>query len=190
MQSFADYLYLLLPSPLKTIGKKVNSFWTLCRVLGRHCDELKETLLDVREQFMIITCSPTLLPIIGGERDMPRLDGEEIEQYRLRLTMKNIIAERAGTTRGIVALVKSLGFESVRVEPLFETDPTRWAEATVWISGGGLAIDDRDILQAELDTIKPASALVRLAHEQVFGGTIFFGTYVEISKIIDFRQVN
>lgn len=181
---------MLLPSPLKITGKKVNSFWSLCKVLGRHCDELKTIILDVREQLMLLTCSPALLPIIGGERDMPRLDGEDIEQYRLRLMMKTIIAERAGTTRGIVTLVKSLGFESVRVEPLYLTDPARWAEATVWISGGGLAIDDRDILQAELDEIKPASALVRLAHEQVFGGTIFFGAYVEISKIIDFGQVN
>lgn len=127
MKNYMDYLYYLLPSPLKLIGKKASVWLILCRVLGSWCDTLKKTILDVREQSMILTCDPALLPVFGQERDMPRLSGESEEDYRIRLAMKVILAQQAGTTRGILSAVRSLGYERGRVEPLYLEDPVRWA---------------------------------------------------------------
>ena len=162
MQNFAEYLYYLLISPFKSHGK--NQWRTLCKVLGKHCDDVKRTILDVREHTMILTCAPELLPLIGQERNMPRLRGEDVQLYRARLTHKNIIAERAGTADGIADVIKSLGYDTVYIEPAYLTNPNRWAEATCWISGGDLAIGDMEIVLQEINNVKQASALIHLIH--------------------------
>lgn len=188
-KDFAEYLYLLLPSALKQTGKKLNSWWALCRALGRRFDDLKTIVLNLREMTMILTCPEELLPIIGQERGMPRLKGEGIDLYRRRLTMKRPIAEQAGTNTGIRAMMQSFGYENVEIEPAYLTDSDKWAEATVWISGGNLVLDDRDVLQEELNNIKPASALLHLAQEQHQYGTMYFGVYLQVAKVLDMREV-
>lgn len=187
--TFPEYLYFLLPSALKKVGKKLNQYWILCKVLGKRFAKLKETILDIREMSMLISCPQELLPVIGQERGMPRLKGEDIELYRRRLLRKYEIAKTAGTNPGIIAAIKALGYENVCIEPLYKIDPIRWAEAIAWISGGGIVIDDREIIQQIINEVKPASALVTLAQEQIYSGNIYFGAYTEIVKIIDTRQV-
>jgi hypothetical protein len=54
---------------------------------------------------------------------------------------------------------------------------------------GSNVIDDREVIQQEINKVKPASALVTLAQEQVYSGNIYIGAYTEIVKIIDTRQV-
>ena len=187
--TFPEYLYFLLPAALKKVGKKLNQYWILCTVLGKRLAKLKDTILDVREMSMIVSCPQELLPVIGQERRMPRLKGEGIELYRRRLLRKYEIAKTAGTNPGIIAAIKALGYTNVYIEPLYKTDTDRWAEAIAWISGGSIVIDDREIIQQEINEVKPASALVTLAQEQVFSGSIYIGAYTEIVKIIDTRQV-
>lgn len=185
----AEYIYLLLPSALKTLGKKMGNWWGLCRVLGRRIDRLKDMTLDLREMTTVLTCPEELLPIFGEERGMPRLKGESVELYRFRLTTKRVVAEQAGTNTGILALMKSFGYTNVEIEPAYLTDPEKWAEATVWISGGDLVLDDRDVLQEELNKIKPASALLHLAQEQHQYGTMYFGVYLQTAKVVDMKEV-
>lgn len=185
----AEYIYLLLPSAFKAIGKKAGDWWKLCRVLGRRIDKLKATTLDLREMTMILTCPEELLPIFGEERGMPRLKGESVELYRFRLTTKRVIAEQAGTNTGILALMKSFGYINVEIEPAYLIEPEKWAEATVWISGGNLVLDDREVLIEELNNIKPASALLHLAQEQHQYGNVCFGVYLQTAKVVDMREV-
>jgi len=77
----------------------------------------------------------------------------------------------------------------VYLEPLYKTDTKRWAEAVVWISGGSVVIDNRDVIQAEINKIKPGTNLITLAHEQAFGGNVFIASDTEAYKIITIEQV-
>lgn len=189
VKNFAEYLWLLLPSGLKQIGKRDASWWIFCRVIGRRFDALKEMILDLREMALLLACPEELLPTIGQDRQMPRLRGEVLSQYRRRLTMKLPISEMAGTNTGIRWLMKSFGYEDAIIEPTYQTDQSKWAEATVWITGGTLVIDDRAIIQQELNRIKPASALLHLMQEEHQYGRIYLGAYLETTQVIDLWEV-
>lgn len=159
MESYVDYLYFLLPSPLKKIGKRANAWRVFCTVFGRRLDALKKTILDVREMSMILTCPSELLPIFGQEREMPRLSGETEDAYRLRLAMKCEIAKRAGTREGILLALESIGYEKSRIEPLWQQDPARWAEFTVFLRGDKQSgVTDLQVIDAEVMKAKNASS--------------------------------
>lgn len=66
---------------------------------------------------------------------MPRLEGESIENYRARLSMKGIISEWGGTKSGILYALTSLGYEQSTIEPFSYQDPERWAEFIVFLKG-------------------------------------------------------
>lgn len=156
--SFADCLYFLLPSAFKRTVKKLNGFWILFKVLGRHIGEAKSMILDVREQSMILTCPPELLPIFGEEYGMPRLKGES-DSYRNRLTMKADIAKMAGTKQGIILTLASLGYERSYIEPLYKLDPDRWAEFIIFLRGSKPnSINDLRIIDSEIMRVKQASS--------------------------------
>lgn len=189
LNSFSDYFYLLLPSALKKVGEKSNRFWTLCKVLGRQFDECKAAILSVREHSMLLSCAPDILPVSGHEREMPRLKSEEVDPYRRRLVLKRIVAEQAGTNPGIVSAVRSLGHDTVWIEPIYMADPERWAEANVWIDSGALVLEGREAIRQTLNDIKPASALLHLSHEYVQAGESFVGVQLVRAKIIELSEV-
>ncbi|MCY9758871.1 hypothetical protein M5X00_32150, partial [Paenibacillus alvei] len=109
-EKFSDYMYYLLISPWKKVVRKENQFYIFLKVIGKLFDQTKEDIFRVREESMIITASEQMLNEHGRERDMPRLKGEDIEAYRLRLMMKNMIATQAGTEQGILTALKALGY--------------------------------------------------------------------------------
>lgn len=187
--NFGDYMFSLLFSPLQRVKKAANQFYIFCKVIGGLFDKAKAAFFRVRAESMIVTASEVMLPVHGKDRDMLRLKGESADGYRTRLAMKEIIAEKAGTTEGIILAVKALGYTSVRLEQMRLTDPTRWAEATVWISGGDFIVTDRTVIQNEINKVKPASAKITLAQEQNYDSPIYWGGVLEIGRIRDFRQV-
>jgi len=186
---FGSYMFYLLFAPLKKGKQTLNQLYIFFRVVGRHFDDVKTAILRVREEANIVSCSTAMLSVHGQDRAMTRFEGEAWELYRTRLMRKGVVAAQAGTAQGVVALVKSLGYENVYIEPMYLTDPTRWSEATVWISGGSVVVDDRDIIQQELNRIKPGTGLLHLAHEQIYGGTVFVGLNTRVYKIITVKQV-
>lgn len=187
--NFGDYMYSLLFTPLRKVKRSVNQFYVFFKVIGQLFDRAKKDIFRVREESMIISASEAFLSLHGKDRDMPRLKGESIEGYRRRLSMKGIIAERAGTNEGLILAVKALGYEKVRVEPMYLTDPAKWAEATLWISGGDFIVTDRQIILNEINKVKPASAKITLAQEQVYDCKIYWGGTLEVGRIREFRQV-
>lgn len=187
--NFGDYMFSLLFGPLLRAKKAINQFYLFFKVIGKLFDGVKAAIFTVREESMIITASETMLTVHGRDREMLRLKGEGVEGYRRRLSMKAIVAEQAGTNEGVILAIKALGYENVRIDPMYLTDPTRWAEATAWISGGDFIISDRDIIQAEINKVKPASAKISLAQEQNYDCTSYWGGVLEIGRIRDFRQV-
>lgn len=159
-EKFQDYMYYLLYGPLKKISKVKNQFYILFKVFGKVFDQTKQDIFKVREESMIISASRNILEEHGRDRDMQKLKGEDIENYRIRLSMKNIIAEKAGTNEGILLALKTLGYEKSYIEPYYMYDTERWAEFIVYLGGKNLSsISDLQIIDNEIMKIKPASGM-------------------------------
>ena len=187
--TFGAYMFDLLFAPLKKGRKSVNQLAIFFRVVGRVFDDLKEAIFRVREESNVVTASPVMLPVHGQDRDMPLLPGEDMEAYRTRLAMKGLISTWSGTTEGVILAVKALGYTSVSIEPSYLMEPGRWAEAVVWFSGGSFVITDNETILREINKVKPASARLTLAHEEVFSGDLYFAGVLEVGRIREFRQV-
>ncbi len=137
--TFGEYMFDLLFSPLKKGKKAVNQFFLFFKVIGREFDDIRTAFFRVREETNVVSASPSMLPVFGQDRDMPRLPEEDVESYRTRLAMKAIIARNAGTRLGILLALAALGYESCEIEPLVYQYPERWAEFLVRIQ---LGLDD------------------------------------------------
>ena len=77
--NFGEYMFSLLPGPLKRGKRALNQLCIFLQVLGRSFDQCKQVLLRVREEASVLTCSDAMLPVHGQDRDMLRLDGETLE---------------------------------------------------------------------------------------------------------------
>lgn len=125
---FGDYMFFLLNAPLKKLKNGTNQLKIFFEVVGEIFDGMLQDILKFRRQKMISKAEPIILEVIGQDRDMFRLQGETIEQYRNRLQMKAIISELGGTNTGLLLAMESLGYPDCSVEPLYKTDRSRWAE--------------------------------------------------------------
>lgn len=124
---FGDYMFYLLTTPLKK-HKASNQFYLFFKVTGKIFDKTKQDIFKVRTESCITTASELMLAIHGQDRDMPRYDGETVAAYRNRLLMKAVIAEWAGSVKGILYALESVGYPNCEIESLWKTDPERWAE--------------------------------------------------------------
>lgn len=127
-EKFGEYMFSLLFTPLRKGKQVVNQFYIFFKVIGKIFDDCKKDIFRVREESMIISASESMLLEHGRDRNMPRLYGEDIETYRTRLSMRAIIAEKAGTREGILLAVKALGYQNPELIPYSIYDPSRWAE--------------------------------------------------------------
>lgn len=128
---FGDYMFYLLNAPLKKMKDGRNQLRIFFSVAGEIFDGMMQDLLKFRKQKMISTAEPIILEVIGRDRDMFRMQDESIGQYRRRLQMKAVIAELGGTNRGLLMAMEVLGYPECRVEPLYLTDRSRWAEICI-----------------------------------------------------------
>lgn len=185
-EHFGDYMFYLLFSPLKKAAKLTNQLYLFFKVVGKLFDESKLDVFRLREESSVITCSDAMLPVHGQDRGMNRLKGETLENYRIRLAMKGIIAEKAGTNEGIRYLARAFGYEQVEIIP--GEKPDHWAEATVWFIGGDIVLDDRDLLLQELNKIKPARTLLHLSKEQRYQAALPFAAAKVIGRQMTISQ--
>ena len=171
--NFTEYLYELLPAPLKRGKKAVNQFFIFFKAIGGLYDDCKQDIFRLREMSMLASATDAVLQLHGQDRDMPRLNGETLENYRERLLMKGIIAEAAGTNEGIRYVAQAFGYDNVIITT--PSDPAHWAEATVKFIGGKIVLDDRALLLQELNKIKPARTLLSLSKEQRYQALRYVG---------------
>jgi len=158
-ETFGEYMFSLLFAPLKKGRRAVNQLGVFFRVVGRIFDGMKRDAFRIREEASIATASPVMLPVHGQDRDMPRLEGEDIEAYRGRLSMKGIISEWGGTRQGILYALASLGYMQSDVQPFSLQNPERWAEFIVYMGkGNGRAVRDLVIVYQEIMRVKQASS--------------------------------
>lgn len=184
--NFGEYMFSLLLAPFKKVAKATNQFYIFFKVIGQLFDTSKQDFFRLRAESMIATASEKMLEQHGRDRDMPRLKGETVENYRTRLSMKFIIASEAGTNKAIRYVAKAFGYDNVSIEP--SSDPEKWSEVSVQFIGGKIVLDDRELLLKELNKIKPASALLSVAKEQQYTAQQYLGTAYIIGKSITIRQ--
>jgi hypothetical protein len=159
-EKFQDYMYYLLAAPLKKIFKTNNQFYILFKVFGKLFDQTKQDIFRVRQESMIISANEIMLNEHGRDRDMQRLKGETVLDYRTRLLMKNLIAEKAGTLDGILIALVALGYEKSYIEPYYLHDPEKWAEFIVYLSSEKQSnITDLITINMEVMKVKPAGGL-------------------------------
>lgn len=160
--TFGDYMFDLLFAPLKKGRRRLNQFFIFFRVVGRVFDGIKQDIFRVRSEANVAGASPVMLPIHGQDRDMPHLEGEDIEAYRTRLSMKALIAAKAGTKQGLLAALTALGYEQSHIEPVSMQDRERWAEFIVFLRGarqssvGNLVVIDKEVRKIKEGSSKPA----------------------------------
>ncbi|MCI9181560.1 MAG: hypothetical protein HFG50_16460 [Lachnospiraceae bacterium] len=156
---FGDYMFDLLFAPLKKGKQTINQFYIFFKVIGQEFDDIKEAFFQVRDEANVISASPVMLPVYGQDRDMPRLPEEDTESYRTRLSMKALIARKAGTREGILLGLAALGYRNCDIEPLVYKDPARWAEFLVRIKS---SLDDSmpvsSMIKKVVQELKPGSA--------------------------------
>ena len=131
--NFGDYMFDLLFAPLKKGKEAANQFRIFFRVIGKDFDDVKKAFFRVRDEANVVSASPVMLPVHGQDRDMPRLEGEDIEAYRTRLSMKGLISEWGGTRQGVLYALTSLGYDKSYIEPFSVQDPERWAEFIIFL---------------------------------------------------------
>lgn len=157
--TFGEYMFDLLLGPLKRGRQALNQFFIFFKVIGRIFDHMKEEVFLVRDEANVVSASPIMLPVHGQDRDMPRLLNETVEAYRTRLSIKALIAAKAGTMEGLKLCLISLEVNG-EIIPYYMLDRKRWAEFLVKIY---CALDDTlfinvDTLKSQIRKIKPGSA--------------------------------
>ena len=158
-EKFSDYMYSLLFTPLKKIKQAANQFYIFFRVIGQLFDDTKEDIFRVREESMVASASEIMLAEHGKDRDMARLKGETVEGYRTRLSMKALIAEKAGTEQGILLALAALGYEHSYIERMALHDPERWAEFIIFLGGKyPSGVNDIAVIDGEVMKVKEASS--------------------------------
>lgn len=159
--TFGEYMFDLLFAPLKKGRRAVNQFSIFFRVIGREFDDLKAMIFRVRNEANVASASEVMLPVHGQDRDMPRLEGEDTEAYRTRLSMKGIISEWSGTRRGILYVLTALGYEHSSITPVCQQDPDRWAEFIVDLGVGNTnAVKSFYAIFREIQRVKEGSSRV------------------------------
>jgi hypothetical protein len=132
-------------------------------VLGKYFDKVKEYYFVTREASLIISAPEDFLILLGNDRDMYRLKGETIENYRLRLMMKMEIAKKAGSIPGILLVASTLGYDESTLVPLYPTDEARWAEFNLYLSGSYISsINELNVISEEINKVKQASSKANL----------------------------
>ena len=156
--TFGEYMFDLLFAPLKRGKRAANQFYIFFKVVGRIFDGMKKDVFRVRSEANVASASPVMLPVHGQDRDMPRLEGEDVESYRTRLSMKGVISEWSGTKTGVLYALAALGYEESTIEPFSYQDPERWAEFIVFLKGSKQSgINNLTVIDAEVRKVKEGS---------------------------------
>ena len=141
--TFGEYMFDLLFAPLKRGKRAANQFYIFFKVVVRIFDGMKKDVFRVRSEANVASASPVMLPVHGQDCDMPRLEGEDVESYRTRLSMKGVISEWSGTKTGILYALAALGYEESTIEPFSYQDPKEGSSKPAYGAEAGNGIEIR-----------------------------------------------
>ena len=181
--TFSEYMFDLLFAPLKKGRKTANQLRIFFKVMGREFDDLKAAIFRVRNEANVASCSEVMLPVHGQDRDMPRLEGEDAEAYRTRLSMKGIISQWSGTRRGVLYALTALGYDRSRIELFAEQDAERWAEFIIFLnSSKPSGVTNLSVIDAQVRKVKEGSSKPAYGMETI-GGLIIRSQLLALSKV-------
>lgn len=191
-EKFAEYMYYLFNAPFKQVKEKMNAWYIFCVVIGKYFDNVKAAFFSSRESSMVATASERFLTDLhGNERGMLRLKGEDIENYRTRLMLKFDISQKAGTVEGILLTASSLGYDATQIIPLYLSEPDKWAEFNLMLSGKSVSsINEINVITEEINKVKPASSKCNIIFYTPSICNIYVGAGLIYGEVITNRQVN
>ena len=159
MAGLGKYLWWLAPAFMKKKTLHDSLVASLLNIFGEELDEVKSEILNMRREMLIATAEGELLDNHGRGRDLDRVPGETDDSYRTRLISAYIVKKRGGTIPGMVEGCALLGLD-VEVDELFKTDPSRWAEFELRITGGDLNVLNQSFFYQTVNALKPAHTRV------------------------------
>lgn len=134
MRSFVDYLRSLLTRPLRKGRDDLADIGRLVRLLGELGDEARDVIYAVRRAWYVRTSPEAGLELLGEERGLPRLPGEDIESYRSRLLAAFLTWQAGGTDEGVQAALALVGLPDADAHQVVFQAPWRF-DATVRFDG-------------------------------------------------------
>lgn len=183
------WLWSLAPSHMKE-GNKPDTerdSYKLFSIWAKNTEAFKESAYEVRRNRFPQWAKEEALNLLGKERGIEPIKGENLEDYRTRVINALDWWKLAGTVKGIRTVFKLLGFEDVSVSP---ADPggERWAEFKVVLQKTTITQEDTDKLPYAvgiINRLKPAHeklAELTLRVNNTLKSTLYIGTALKTGK--------
>lgn len=118
MKRFAPYFWFLLTKPFKrSPPDDQTEIRRTVEVLASLFDDAKAAIFRVRRAWTTKVAPDAALDLIGADRDLRRLPGEDTEAYRARLLSAFDLYQQGGTVPGMVLAMDLLGYSAKVEEP-------------------------------------------------------------------------
>ncbi|SNZ08314.1 Phage tail protein (Tail_P2_I) [Persephonella hydrogeniphila] len=126
----ADWLWGISPTSFKAGNKKKTErdVYKLYQVWENNIENFRQHAFKVRKQRFPQFANSNALYLLGKERGFNRFKNETEEEFRSRVINAISWYKKAGTVKGIKEILALYGFENVKITPILQTDPTKWAE--------------------------------------------------------------
>ena len=92
------------------------------KAVGAYWDMLYDKMMYVRRMSIAATSEDKWLELIGSGKNLPRLAGETIEQYRGRVVDGRRFWREIGSVRGLLKWLEAAGYPATIVEYVLEAD--------------------------------------------------------------------
>lgn len=177
MKRFAPYFWFLLPKPCKRAAPgDQTEIRRVVEVLGSLFDDAKLAIFRVRRAWTTKTAPAEALDLIGADRDLRRMPGEEEDAYRRRLLSAFDLYQQGGTVPGMVLAMELLGYPgaevseprsprrydgSMRYAGTLRYGEVEWALFTVTLDPGVSLTSERlDLVLRTIHRWKPAHTML------------------------------
>jgi len=153
-----DWLWEISPTSFKTGNKEKTErdVYKLYQAWEVNIENFRQHAFTVRRQRFPQFANSNALYLLGKERGFSKFKSETEEEFRNRVINAIPWYEKAGTVKGIKEILSLYGFENVKITPVLQTDPSRWAEFRVEADvRNGISEEKFSLISELLPKIKP-----------------------------------
>ena len=154
----ADWLWEISPTSFKTGNKEKTErdVYKLYQSWEVNIENFRQHAFKVRRQRFPQFANSNALYLLGKERGFSKFKYETEEEFRNRVINAISWYEKAGTVKGIKEILSLYGFENVKITPVLQTDPNRWAEFRIEADvRNGISEEKFSLISELLPKIKP-----------------------------------
>lgn len=187
-EKFRDYLYYLLPSPLKRLKRTKNQWYIFFKVIGDEYDKVQAELEHALDQTSVVTCNVDMLQYYAQDRGIYRYPEEDDEAFRSRIALQDEVEALGGTKAGIILAAKTLGYEEV--EHLWYPDlgyPDKWSQflLRVGVRNESEHPVNIGVLVKEIRKVKDSTSLDNYALCNAVEGKVYIGAAMSVKNYIE-----